>query len=218
MTYLAFVCFVLLAAATDDEEWVKGGIQYAARRRMLAPHGDSAAALAADALEGDGSLGAPAPANSQFFAVGLTSATVSGNWYSYNSGKSFPRACTSPIGPYIRNWNAGIGPGSNTRWANAKPIKVDTFQDTLGLMGFATAMQVRPGGVVAAPRCSASAQLRPYCLPPVQGVAWILMAAIQYEAPFISTQKSAIFAVRILMFVSNFFAFLGVVVFGSCEE
>ena len=63
-----------------------------------------------------------------------------------------------------------------------------------------------------------SAQLRPYCLPPVQGVAWILMAAIQYEAPFISTQKSAIFAVRILMFVSNFFAFLGVVVFGSCEE
>lgn len=159
VTYLAFMCLVLLAAACDDEEWVKGGFQYNNRRRALSPTGALDGADAAlfgepetSALAGsaDANLGAPIPANTRYFAIGLSKAEQSGNWYAPNSGKTLQRVCSSNIKSYIATWNAGTvqnpNPnGWNSPQVGAKPIKVDTFTDTLGLMGFATAVQVWGG-------------------------------------------------------------------------
>lgn len=111
VTYLSFICFVLLIAATDDPEWVKGGVQYNTR------------------------------GNKRFFSVGLTKATqptevpVVGGYIN--------TACSSAIAPYMRNWNAGCSIRSAPQFG-AQPIKIDIFQDTLGLIAFATTLQVRP--------------------------------------------------------------------------
>jgi hypothetical protein len=61
----------------------------------------------------------------------------------WRCGRSFLFARTSP-----RNFACCTGAAllNNTfspRWAGAKPIKIDVFSSTLGLMGFATAVQAR---------------------------------------------------------------------------
>ena len=151
VTYFAFMTFVILIAACDDQEWIKGGIEYSSGRRLSqrdislnALSGPESSVLYGEAgPAARGSLGESAKLgatqNTMYFSLGLSYATTSGNWPA-SSGKSIQRICSTAIGPYIRNWNAGTS--SSSAQSGLNPIKLQVFQDTLGLLGFAAAIQV----------------------------------------------------------------------------
>jgi hypothetical protein len=78
-------------------------------------------------------------------------------------------------------------------WARvgASPLDGGVFAATVGLLGFAATL----------------------C-----GVAWLLLAAVQYEAPLVSGWKHAMLAVRVLLGSTAFFTFVAIVYFGVAEN
>jgi hypothetical protein len=195
VAYLSFIVFSLLVASATDEEWVVGAMQWG-----VASLGDWKAAEESGValcgvpkhvsnLDSKLSLGAVV---TQYFDLGLTKATEETSYNFWYSGAGTTAACTYDLQGYIEDINAATTSNRTTRWPNMwygqAPISFNTFQATLGLLGFASFCQI---------------------------VAWLIMVAFQYGVPKVSESRISLWVVRGLITSTVFFTIVPLALFGA---
>lgn len=181
---LAFTTFCLVVAAATDNEWVSGGLEYVVSATNPA---------AINAVCG-GCLGTSEPAlgatvNVQF-ELGLSQFSQDTAYQMPYTNEYVERDCVLPIQPFIRYINAAaVSNDTSPRniWKGLQPIP-DKFGSTLGLLGFASFLQI---------------------------VAWLLVVAVQYEVPALSANQKTLWAIRILAATATLFTLSGIINFAA---
>lgn len=185
VTLLAFLNFVLLVAGVADQEWLTGGLTIIGESGLQS----KAAARALGACAGCVST-APGSLGDTIrieFDAGLQKMSQFSTWNYPFSGEAGSRDCVYNLQAWLGNFNAGTTISTAFSYG-LNPISYSTFASTQGLLAFAATMQT---------------------------LIWLVLVAVQYEAPVLGRHKHSLWAVRLASPFVTFFTMVGIIVFST---
>lgn len=195
VTYMAFISFVLIAAALGDQEWIYGASEtdiYSSKApsRLLGAIVEASCPEMGDEPHGERNLQFRPVTKESYFQVGLATAAVVTARQAPYVNEEITSVCGWRLYDFLNDWNDGVST-SGSYLSKGKIVSYSAIQATEGLLGFALVLQL---------------------------LAWFGMALVQYDAPMIGSSKNTVLAVRILQGVALLITFAAVVNFGTSSS
>jgi hypothetical protein len=140
VTYLAFICFVLIAAAIGDQEWVAGASETSIYSSTA--HRNLGAIVDAACPEQSArNLQFRPVTREMYFQIGLATASVYTTRQAPYVSEDIMSQCGWKLTDFLDDWNVGVKtPGSYL--AKGTTVSYSVFQATEGLLGFALTLQL----------------------------------------------------------------------------